>query len=147
MKRMTWLGLLVPAVLVLGFGAADMAWAQTGPADRGTEFACNVDISVLPPPPGYQGPTIISVLPGTGVGFTERLCSNSQVGSNVHILCETPVPGWPAGVSLSASGFVCQVDRGACGAGGIENTTASSLDVSFNAATGDGDATLRCNLN
>lgn len=147
MKRMTWLGPLVPAVLALGFGATDTARAQTGPAHRETGFVCNVDLSVLPPPPGFQGPTIISVLPGTGVGFTERLCSNSQVGSNVHIVCETPVPGWPADLSLNANGFVCQVDRGGCGAGGIENTTASSLSVSFNAATGDGDATLRCNLN
>ncbi len=142
-----WFNLLAPAVLVLGLDATGTALAQTGPAGRDNGFGCNVDLSVLPPPDGYTGPTIVTVLPGTGVGFTERLCSNSTEGSNVHIVCETPVPGWPVDAAVSATGFECRVDRGACGAGGIESTTASSLDVSYDALTGEGDARLRCNLN
>jgi hypothetical protein len=109
--KTTSLRLLAPVLLVLANGTPAVAQTGNEPASQFFNFVCEIDLSVLPLPPGF------TLADGTTSVFTfdsRRLCTGEASTRNVKVECEDIIPGWNQG-NQSAKGFTCTINGDTCG--------------------------------
>lgn len=121
---------LATVVALLGAASPVLAQSGTSPASHQEGFECLIDLSVLPPPGSYVGPTSISIVTPSQ-GSATRLCSGNTPNENIKLQCDATIMDWP-GVPASASGFTCWIDTDPCdvpGVSGLVQATLSDLTV------------------
>ena len=121
-------GMRLVAILTV----SSKAWATS------TTFAnwlCEIDLTAAgaPVPPGGKSSIFTT--------NSQKLCTGSAPGQNIHIECTGQVPGWMSG-NKTYHHFPCQMFKGQCGEAGFVETTTSTLSIDS-----AGVANLKCNLN